>query len=57
MSHRLPPAAGDNPAAGATLPLDPPAPSQQEADLWLRRVEREADLLYATVRSLVLAVF
>ena len=57
MSHRLPPAAGNNPAAGATLPLDPPAPSQQEADLWLRRAEREADLLYATVRSLVLAVF
>ena len=57
MFHRLPPAVGLSPAAGDTPPLGPPAPSQQEADLWLRRAESEADLLYATVRSLVLAVF
>lgn len=52
MFHRLPLVGRLSFAMGS-----PQAPGSREADVWLRRAEDEADLLYATVRSLVLAVF
>lgn len=56
MPWRLPLGGGPRAASG-TPARGPRAPDRPEADAWLRRAEGEADLLYAAVRTLVLAVF
>ncbi len=56
MIHRLPFATGLSPAVGNARSHGPHAPERREGDVWLRRAERDADLLYASVRSFVLAV-
>ena len=55
MLDRLPLPARLTPFGEGMRRRDRPAPDRSEAETWLRRAEAEADLLYATVRSLVLA--